>query len=106
MISEATEHSTIDPLRLIKRLCEKKSSVVVLVQDGTRRGEVHLDRGRIVRASSGSLSGEQALFGMLMWPQPKTWLAPLFERPEINIFSDLSFLSEVERLEAGSPAGA
>lgn len=102
MISEATEHSTVDPLSLIKRLCEKRSSVVVLVQDGTRRGEVHLDRGRIVRASCGTLNGEQALFGMLMWPSPRTWLAPLFERPEINVFSDLCFLTAVERLEAAS----
>lgn len=104
MTSEATDPQTTDPLSLITRLCEKKGSAVLLLQDESRRGEIHLHHGRVVRASTGSLHGEQALFGMLMWPSAKTWIAPLFERPEINVFSDLFFLSEEDELEALSAA--
>ena len=105
MLSEATEHSTLNPLSLIRRLYQKRGSAVLLLRDQGRRGEVHLHRGRIVRASCEDLSGEQALFGMLMWPNPRTWIAPLFELPEVNVFSDFFFLGEGETPEAGSTPG-
>lgn len=104
MLSEATEDPSIDPQTLIKRLCGKKASAVVLLHDDSRRGEVHLHGGRVVRALCGALDGEEALFGMLMWPNPKTWIAPLFERPEINILSDLDFLTGEQ--EPDSDAGS
>jgi len=105
MLSEEDGHTTTDPVSLIRRLCEKKGSAVLILQDDGRRGEVHLHCGRIVRASCGDLYGEQALFGMLMWPSPRTWIAPLFERPEVNVFSDFRFLGRGDDLEASPATG-
>ena len=105
MIPESTEPVSTDPRVLIRKLCGRRVSTVILLQARGHRGEIHLHRGRIVRALCGPLDGEQALFGMLLWPNPKTWIAPLHEVPELNVLSDLPFLW-CDDSEAESPLPA
>lgn len=83
-LSGHTEHLPVADLLQILSLNGKTGSLRLEAKAGMV-GRIHFDRGRIVHCELEPVSGEKALFRLMMWPEARFVLEPLAEEVERTI---------------------
>jgi response regulator RpfG family c-di-GMP phosphodiesterase len=72
-------------IELVQVLSSGSRSVQIVLENGKHSGELFLDRGQIVAATHGQMTGEPAALELLGWDDGQFRILPLRQRPSVTI---------------------